>query len=190
MAVQIGLKGLVYALLTEDLIADGATAGKTTYSAPVSIPGVISATINPNATIETLFADDGPMETATALGKIDVEIVVGDMTNTIQSVLLGHTITAGVLHRKAGDVPPWVAIGFKSVKSNGKYRFVWLLKGKFSIPEMKNDTKSDKITWVNPTIKGAFAKRDSDDEWIKQADEDDEEFVSASTFLTAVEATV
>lgn len=179
-AVQIGLKGLVYALQLTDVLNTSCT-----YSAPVPIPGVISATINPNASIETLFADDGPMETASTLGKIDVELVLGDLDNTIQSVLLGHTITAGILTRKSSDTPPWLAIGFKTLKSNGKYRYVWLLKGKFSIPEMKNDTKSDKISWQNPTIKGAFAKRDCDDAWIKQGDADDVAFITAATFLNA-----
>jgi len=183
MAVQIGLKGLVYALQLTDVL--GATA---TYGPVTKVAGAITATINPNASLDTLFADDGPMETATTLGKIDFDLVVADLDFKTQAALLGHTIVAGVLTRKAGDTPPWTAVGFQTIKSNGKYRFVWLLKGKFSVPEMKNETKTDKIAWGNPSIKGAFAKRDCDDAWIIQADEDDEEFLDAATFLTEAPA--
>ena len=34
----------------------------------------------------------------------------------------------GVLIRTSTDKPPYFAVGFKSEKSNGKFRFVWLYK--------------------------------------------------------------
>lgn len=45
-------------------------------------------------------------------------------------MLLGNAVDDnGVLVRTATDKPPYFAVGFKSEKSNGKYRFVWLYKG-------------------------------------------------------------
>lgn len=165
--VQIGLRDVYYALLTSDKV------GSITYSAPVRITGAITANINPNASNETLFADDGPMETASTIGQIALEMAVADLSTEVQSVLLGHTISAkGVLLRKGGDIPPWVALGFKSLKSNGKYRYIWLVKGKFSVPEMNHETKGDTIAFQTPTIQGSFVKRDADDLWQKMADED------------------
>lgn len=166
--VTIGLRDVHYALLTKDETG----VGGITYAAPVPIIGAITADINPNSSNETLFADDGPMETASALGQITLDLNVADLPLDVQAVLLGHTISAGVMVRKASDVPPWVAIGFKSLKSNGSYRWVWLVKGKFSVPEQKGATKADKVAFQTPTIKGNFVKRDGDDVWQKTADED------------------
>jgi phi13 family phage major tail protein len=167
MSTQIGLSSLYYALLTAD------TNANATYSTPVHIPGVITANINANASQDTLFADDGPMETATSIGKIDLELDLADLPFDVQSVLLGHTLDAnGILLRKSNDVPPWAAIGFKSLKTSGSYRYVWLLKGKFLIPDLTHETKADKITFQKPKFKGSFVKRDFDDGWIRQADED------------------
>lgn len=115
--------------------------------------------VNPNATMETLFADDGPMETATTLGKIEVEIKKNELTAAERAALLGHqTDSKGAIVYAADDVPPWVAIGFRTLKSNGKYRYVWLYKGRFSDPEEQNETKGDGVNFQTDTIKGQFVK--------------------------------
>ncbi len=165
--VLIGLRDLHYALLTKD------DSTGVTYSAPVKIAGATQANINPNSSTEVLFADDGPMETASALGMIELEMIAADFPLDVQAVLLGHTVGAnGVLTRKSSDIPPWVAIGFKALKSNGAYRFVWLLKGKFNQPEQNHETRGDSVNFQTPTLNGAFVKRDKDDAWILQTDED------------------
>lgn len=170
--VAIGLSNVHYALLTSD------TVGNIVYETPVRIPGAITANINTNASLETLFADDGPYDTASTIGQISLELNIADLDLATQAVLLGHAApVGGILDKKSTAVPPWVAIGFMSLKSNGKYRFVWLTKGKFSEPEMNHETKGDSINWQPPTISGSFVKRDADDIWIRQADEDDPGFV-------------
>lgn len=165
----IGLKNLV----VTELLTDDATTGKATYSTIKKLAGAISANINPNASNETLFADDGPFDTASTIGQISLDLNVADLSLEDQAFLLGHTITAeGVLIRKGADTPPWVAVGFKSLKSNGKYRYTWLAKGKFSLPEQNNETKGDSVNFQTPTVSGSFVKRESDDEWERHIDED------------------
>jgi len=155
MATRIGCDNLVYALMTTEDTAKTAPA----YGEVKSAPGVISVNINPNSSQETLFADDGPMETATTLGKIDVEINKAELTTENKADLLGHQIDAngGVVYGDS-DVPPWVAIGFRTLKSNGNYRYVWLYKGKFTDPEDNNETKGDSINFQTDTISGQFVK--------------------------------
>lgn len=155
MATRIGCDNLVYALMTTE---DTATTAPV-YDAVKPAPGVISVNINPNASQETLFADDGPMETATTLGKIDVEINKAQLTTENKADLLGHLVdgNGGIVYGDS-DVPPWVAIGFRTLKSNGKYRYVWLYKGKFTDPEDNNETKGDSINFQTDTIKGQFVK--------------------------------
>lgn len=165
----IGLKNLVVA----PLLTDDAVTGIATYEEVMKFPGAISANINPNASNETLFADDGPFDTASTIGQISLELNVADLDLEQQAFLLGHTLTAeGVLIRKGADTPPWVAVGFKSLKSNGKYRYTWLAKGKFSLPEQNNETKGDSVNFQTPTISGSFVKREADDEWERHIDED------------------
>ncbi|MNH12025.1 Phage major tail protein [compost metagenome] len=168
--VAIGLDRLTIAVLKTD---PAAGTGKATYEATKRIAGAITANLNPNASMETLFADDGPFDTAATMGQISLELNVADLDFETQALLLGHTLdTDGVLISKSNDTPPWVAVGFRSLKSNGKYRYLWLAKGKFGLPELNNETKADSITWNTPTITGSFVKRECDDEWKRQLDED------------------
>ena len=155
MATRIGCDNLVYVpMITEDT-PEQAPA----YGTVVKAPGVMSLNINPNSSQETLFADDGPMETASTLGKIEVEIQKNQLTIADKAALLGHTIDGnGGLVYGDSDVPPWMAIGFRTLKSNGKYRYVWLYKGKFSEPEDSNETKGDSINFQADTISGQFTR--------------------------------
>lgn len=155
MATRIGCDNLVYVPMTTEDTAETAPE----YGEVVKAPGVMSININPNGAQETLFADDGPMETASTLGKIEVEIQKNELTIKNKADLLGHTIDSkGGLVYGDSDVPSWVAIGFRTLKSNGKYRYVWLYKGKFTEPEDNNETKGDSINFQNDTISGQFVR--------------------------------
>lgn len=155
MSTKIGCDNLVFVPMTTE---DTATAAPV-YGTVVRAPGVMSLNINPNGAQETLFADDGPMDTASTLGKIEVEIQKNELTTAEKAALLGHTIDAkGGLVYGASDIAPWVAIGFRTLKSNGKYRYVWLYKGKFTEPEDANETKGDSINFQNDTISGQFTR--------------------------------
>lgn len=166
MATLIGFDKCFYAKITEG------EDGNETYSTPVALPGAISISITPNVNNATLYADDGAYEESSALGNIDVELGLADLTPEIQADILGHTIKNGVLSRKSSDVQPYVAIGGRSLKSNGKYRYFWLVKGKLNIPEQSRQTKGDSIEYNTPTLSGSFLKRNLDNAWILEADED------------------
>ena len=154
-STRIGVSNFHYAKMT----TEETLTTLPVYDAPVSAPGLMSLNINPNASIDTLFADDGPFETAATNGQIEVEIQKNALSTTNKVDLLGKTVdTKGGIISSDTDVPPWVAIGFKSLKSNGKYRYVWLYKGKFSDPEDNNETKGDSINWQSDTITGNFVK--------------------------------
>ncbi|QPA31627.1 major tail protein [Thermaerobacillus caldiproteolyticus] len=177
--VQVGLKDLHFAIMKDD----------ETYETPEKIAGAITAKISPSSNTETLYADDGPSETVTSLGEIKVEFEVKDIPLDIQAKLLGHTVNSdGVLIKQASDTAPYVAIGFKSKKSNGKYRYVWLYKGKFELPEQEYKTMEDKPAFQTPKVSGTFVKRDKDGLWQAIADEDSPNFTSekAASWFTSV----
>lgn len=153
--MRIGCDNLVYALmLTEDTASTPPEYGEVK-----SAPGVMSVNINPNASLATAFFDDGPGDTASTLGNIEVEIQKNTLTVENKADLLGHTIDAnGGVAYADDDTPPFVAVGFRTLKSNGKYRYVWLYKGRFADPEDNNETKADSINFQSDTISGQFVK--------------------------------
>jgi phi13 family phage major tail protein len=77
--VQVGLNSLYYAVLTSD------TPLAATYNSPVAIAGAINAKISPKSNTETLYCDDGPDETVTSLGEIDVEFETKDIDLNTQA---------------------------------------------------------------------------------------------------------
>lgn len=180
MSVQVGLSDLHYAILKKD--------DKTgvEYDKPVRIAGAINAKISPKSSTETLYADDGPAETATALGETELELEVKDLPLEVQVALLGHKLEKGVMISNSSDTAPYVAIGFRSLKSKGGYRYVWLLKGSFELPENDYKTKEDKPSFQTPKIKGTFVVREFDGDWRYTGDEDEPTFEAASTWFEKV----
>lgn len=171
------MKDVHYAILMED------NEKGVQYQTPVALPGAISAKISAKTNTDTLYADDGAFETATALGEITLELELADLPLSAQAALLGHTLNNGILEAKATDEAPYVALGFRALKSNGKYRYYWLLKGKFEIPSDESQTKEDKVSFKTGTLSGTFVCRQYDGMWKKVGDEDETEFTGGSTWF-------
>lgn len=174
-SVPIGLTNLVYAIMVDDVppTTVGGNDGYTTYDSAVRILGAITANFSPNASNDTLFADDGPYETASTLGAMSLELNVADLPPENRAELLGAKYENGILIHTSDDIPPYVAVGMSVKKSNGADRYIWYLKGKFTAPDDNNQTKADSINWNTPTITGNFLKRDSDNQWRVSIDTDD-----------------
>ena len=163
--VRIGLDKLHYAVMTDETTE--------TYATPKPIPGAIEATITPTTNTATLFADDQADEVATSLGGIEVSLNVKDLPPEIRAELLGAKVNAdGVLIESKDDVPPYVALGFRSLKSNGKYRYFWLYKGKFQLSEETFATRTDTPEFQTPTVTAQFVPRAKDGRWRAWVDED------------------
>ncbi|MES1051738.1 phage tail protein [Bacillus thuringiensis] len=85
----------------------------------------------------------------------------------------------GVLDEKREGEKPYLAIGWRFLKANGKYRYVWLLKGKLSQEEEEGETKKDKPNFQTTKLKGSFIERDFDDRPKFTADADEPTFTKA-----------
>ncbi len=177
---QVGLNDLHFAILTAD------TKDDLTYETPEEMVGAINATINPAVNTQELYADDQLWESVSALGKVDVEVETAELPLTIRAKLLGNELKNGVLIEKATDVPPHIALGFKSLKSNGKYRYVWLLKGVAQPMAEDFATKKDSVEHKTPKVKFTFMARVHDGEWKHTADEDSEDFTGAANWFKRV----
>lgn len=168
--VLIGVKNLHYALLKTD------DASGVTYDKPVSIAGVRTIDVKPSSGVDTLYGDDAPFDIASYLGDIEVTIDTAQLSVTDMAALLGHKVDKGVIDFKSTDEAPYVAVLFESVKSNGKRRFVKLLKGKFAEPEENYQTKETSVHWNTAKITGHFVVRIYDSAWKRVADEDGENY--------------
>ena len=179
---KVGIQGFRYALQTADTVA------ALTYSDPVLVPGVVSVDIKTGKDTATLFADDGPFETASALGEITVDIELADLSLEVQAALLGHPLTNGVLKPASADAAPYVAIGFVGTKANGKKRWVWLLKGQFGEPDDTYKSRTDKIEFQTAKISGKFVITTHNGQYKQVTDEDATGYVAASgaAFIAAV----
>jgi len=180
--ILIGLDKFYYSLLVSD------TSAAVSYNTPVPLKGAMTVSYNPNSEVATVFADDGPYDTAETIGELELDVGIADISQEDYAALMGHTITGGVLIETATDQPVDTAFGFRAKRSNGGYSYYWFLKGKFSKPSMDHETKGDSISWQTPTLNGKFVARvyDGKYKYSTRDDADDYTAALATNWFTAV----
>ena len=136
---RVGLDSLYIALVTQDTAA-GYVAGTPEYLAPAA-----TASQKVTNSLDTQYADDLPFDVLTSEGPTDIELEVTGIPLEMMAIILGKTFDAvsGRLY-DYGGTPPDVALSFRSLKSNGAYRYYQFLKGKFSPPDEETVTKGEK----------------------------------------------
>lgn len=169
----VGLKKLHVAVLTAE--------ETNTYSAPKQLSPAVSANVTPNFTSASLRGDDRVVYVEEALGDIDVEIAVTDLTDEDYALIMGVTPNAdGVIEDSIDDEAPYVAIGWEMPKPEGGVALRWYYKGKFSKGTDGATTKGENTEFQTPTISAKFMARE-DGKWRARVD-----FASAAT----IDATV
>lgn len=169
----IGLDKLYYAKITEDAL------GEETYGTPKQLAKAIKADLSVELAEAVLYADDGAAEVVKEFksGKLSLEI--NDISASAAEDLTGAKLDDNkVLISSSEDGGEPVAIGFRAKKANGKYRYFWLFRVKFGIPETSLQTKGDNITFQTPTIEGTVMRRNKLDgqgshTWKAEVNEDD-----------------
>lgn len=152
--MTIGLCDLVVASMTE---GDG---GKVTYGTPEKLAEVMTADLSVTTAEGTLYADDAVSESVKEFVKGAVKLGIKDLETKIIAMLLGQTVdNDNVIYGGENDEPPYVAIGFRAKKKGNLYRYIWLYKVKFKIPNEKYQTKGEAIQFNTPEIEGEFFKR-------------------------------
>ena len=181
----IGLKNVVIAPLLTD------TEAGHSYGDLQLLAGAIEASVTPdNADPDILYADDIEFDTLYADPNLDFKLKMADIPLLIQEMIFANKIDDnGVLIRTSQDKPPYFAVGFKSEKSNGKYRYVWLYKVRAKpLTENFATKEGDTINRQNPEVEFTAIKRTHDARYQAVADEDENGFTAAkaATFLTSV----
>lgn len=154
----IGLDKLYYAKITE------AEDGEETYGTPEILAKAISAELSVELAEATLYADDGASEVVKDFKSGKLTLGVDDIGITAAQNLTGAAADDnGVLISAGENVAPPVAIGFRALRANGKYRYFWLYRVIFGIPSANLQTKGDSITFQTPSIEGTVMRRNKPD---------------------------
>jgi phi13 family phage major tail protein len=137
---RVGLDSLYVAAITKD-DSTGFTAGTPVYLAPAA-----DASLAPNASQDVLYADDQPWDVLMAEAETKVSLSVTNISMALLAAMTGRVfdVASGQLWDNAGGSPAYYALGFRSLKSNGKYRYYWFLKGTFEMPPEDFTTKGAK----------------------------------------------
>lgn len=138
---QIGLKDFHVCKIISDIPEEGAV-----YESPVRIPGIISATMSTERTTENYYSDDIVEETFSSFNSIQLEIEISNLSQTERALLLGQTVKNGVSAASADDVSSEVGIMFRSKRTDGRYRYVALTRGKFVEPSESFASESDSLS--------------------------------------------
>ncbi len=158
--ILVGCRDVVFAKMTED-IATGTTYADEIFSAP----GVIEIALTAQNTNEKLGADDIPIyDVIASLDGFDVSMTLASLGPDGKAYLLGSTQdTNGVLLEASDDDAPYVAMGFKTARSDGTDDYIWLYKGKFTQGDNTYHTKEQgTVNWQTPALTGTFMPRISD----------------------------
>ena len=144
---QVGLKDFHVCKILTDEVGSGAT-----YDTPVRIPGIISATMSTERSTENYYSDDIVEETFSSFNSISLEVEISNLSQSERALLLGQTVTKGVSAASANDTAEEVGIMFRSKRTDGKYRYVALTRGKFVEPSESFATESDSVSPQTMTL--------------------------------------
>jgi phi13 family phage major tail protein len=184
-APVVGLKNVVYALLTKD------DATGVVYGPVKPLVGAMTAKIAPKVSSTPISSDDAVSEMVYFTGTTSIEFQQKNIPLEAQAEMLGHQIVAGVMIRNSADIAPEIAMGYMSKKNNGAYEYDWYFKGKFEDPAKDHESLGEKVTPKYKTLKGEFYNRIFDGNASKQSDTDSVDYVSSigANWFTSVEQT-
>ncbi len=175
----IGLDRLFYAPITED------ENGEETYGTPKMLAKAIKADLSIELSEAVLYADDAASEIVKDFKSGTLSLGMDDIDRAAVQELTGAiTDNNGVLISSSEDIGLPVAVGFRALKSNGRYRYFWLYRVKFGIPAANLQTKGDSISFQTPTLEGTVMRRNKPDgagkhPWKSEVTEGDPGVVSS-----------
>jgi phi13 family phage major tail protein len=134
----VGVDQVYYALVTQD-DESAYAAGSPAYLAPI-----MNVAQAPKVASKTQYADNQPFDTMSSEGETELDVEITGLPHITEAALLGK-VWDEVNDRfyDNGGQPPYVALGFRALKSDGTYRYYWFLKGQFTPPSEEQATKAD-----------------------------------------------
>lgn len=135
----VGLDQLYFSKITVD------DAGDYSAAAPAYLAPAAEASQEPTSSFDIQYADDQAYDVSTSEGETKISLTVTGIPLEVLAEITGRVFDAatGRMFDNAG-VAPYCALSFRSLKSNGSYRYYQYLKGKFDMPKEESVTKAEK----------------------------------------------
>jgi len=154
----IGLDNMVYAKITEG------AGGEETYGTPKLLAKAIKADMSIELAEAALYADDALAHSVKAFKGGKLSLGVEDIGVPVAADLTGASIDDnGVLVASGEDDGCLVAVGFRALKPDNRYRYFWVYRVKFAVPSANLVTKGDSIQFQTPTVEGTIMRRNKPD---------------------------
>jgi phage major tail protein, phi13 family len=149
----VGVEELFFAVIEDE------TQSLTEYDTPERLGYVQELTITPNSEAVNQYGDNRIIESYTSISAIEVNATLTGISPEVEATILGYTHANGVTIKHEKDQAPFVALMYKRLMANGKYRYKVLYKGKFSLPEESNQTKEESVTFQSTSLVATFVPR-------------------------------
>jgi len=186
----VGVDQVFIAEILED------TSGNYSADTPEYLAPAVGISVKPKTSQDTQYADNRAFDVLTSEAESDIELELTNCPLEITAKLLGKPFDA-TTGRLIGmpAIPGYFAVGYRAKKSNGKYRYHWLHKVQFSVPENDAKTQTEKMDPQTMKLQGKAIKTThpwtmgSRTDGIKdiEADEDNASFTSATDWFTEVQ---
>ena len=157
-ASKIGLDHVVIARLISD------DANGVVYDTVKELKGAVNATVNPNSSVTTDYADNGAFFAVNDRGNTELALEMIDVDAEVLAEMLGQTKSGGVAVETSMDQSPYFAFGFrvwyagKDGNGDNRYEYRWYAKGKFSVPEAGGSTKTETISFGHLNMTAQFVQ--------------------------------
>lgn len=154
---KIGLDNVVIAELLSD---DGINV--PVYDTPIPLKGAVTASVNPNSSVETDYADNGAFFVTGNRANTEMSLELTNVAPATLAKMLGQSRVNGITQEKPLDQAPYFALGFRvwigGTDENGDkiFEYFWYSKGKFSVPETGGNTKADSIEFQHVSLTAQF----------------------------------
>lgn len=154
---KIGLDNVVIAKLLSD---DGVNV--PVYDTPIPLRGAVTASVNPNSSVETDYADNGAFFVTGNRANTEMSLELTNVDPATLALMLGQRRANGITVETPLDQAPYFALGFRvwiggtDADGNKIFQYVWYTKGKFSVPESGGNTKAESIEFQHVSLTAQF----------------------------------
>ena len=157
-ANRINIVDPVYAKVLTD------TSEGTTYGEVESLGAAMQVQVTPSLSTGTLYGNGVQQENIAKLNGIAVVLDVNKIPVEVRADLMGNTYENGVVHEKAGDEAPYIAMGYKVEQTIKKAELIWLLKGRAQPINSNVQQSTENMNFSTDSVTINFIPRDSDKE--------------------------